>query len=102
MAERIVDRLADKILEEGGRELSPCKTDRIILRGGVFKDGKEVKKYTEEVQTRLTTAGLDPYYAEYLVSNYGRQTEEILSRFGERKEKDPEIRLALSELALHN
>ncbi len=99
MAERIVDRLADRLEEEEGRELSSCKTERIILTGGVFKDGKDVKKYTRELEPKVTELGLDPYYAEYLVSNYGKQTEEILARFAGRIETDPEVRLALSELS---
>lgn len=97
MAERIVDRLTDK-MEEEGRSFSTCKTDRIILTGGVFKDGKDVKKYVKTIEAKLIEWSLDPYYAEYLVSNYGRQTDEILERFSHRKEHDVEVRLALSEL----
>ncbi|MEQ8581639.1 MAG: glycerol-3-phosphate dehydrogenase/oxidase [Marinoscillum sp.] len=98
MAERIVDRLSKKIREDHDRRLSDCVTDKIYLSGGVFKDGADVYKYQQEVEGQVVSHGLDPYYAEYLVGNYGRQTGDILKLFKQRPEVDPEIRLALSEL----
>jgi len=98
MAERIVDRLAKKLTSEHGRDIKPCMTERIILTGGVFKDGQNVSEYQQEVERRIAALGLDEYYGVYLVSNYGKQTEDILNLFNERDESDPEVRLALSEL----
>lgn len=98
MAERIVDRLSKKIREDKEKKLSDCVTDKIYLSGGVFKDGNDVHRYQKEVEQQVVSLGLDPYYAEYLVSNYGRQTGDIFKLFRQRQETDPEIRLALSEL----
>jgi len=98
MAERIVDRLSKKIREDKDKKLSDCVTDKIYLSGGVFKDGNDVHRYQKEVEQQVVSFGLDPYYAEYLVSNYGRQTGDIFKLFRQRQETDPEIRLALSEL----
>lgn len=98
MAERIVDRLGKRIEEERDLEIGECYTDKIILSGGAFKDGKDVRKYQQVVEKRVIEAGLDAYYAGYLVGNYGRQTEEIFELFTQRAELDPEVRLALSEL----
>ncbi len=98
MAERIVDRLSKKVREDKDKKLSDCVTDKIYLSGGVFKDGNDVHRYQKEVEQQVVSFGLDPYYAEYLVSNYGRQTGDIFKLFRQRQETDPEIRLALSEL----
>src|SRR5690606_1949922 len=81
MAERIVDRLVKKIGDEKGTDFPECQTDKIILTGGLFKDGKQVKEYQTEVQRRIVGMGLDPYYAEYMVGNYGKQTEDIFRIF---------------------
>lgn len=98
MAERIVDRLSKKVREDKDKKLSDCVTDKIYLSGGVFKDGNDVHRYQKEVEQQVVSFGLDPYYAEYLVSNYGQQTGDIFKLFRQRQETDPEIRLALSEL----
>lgn len=98
MAERIVDRISKKIKEAGGVKLPECKTDKIMLSGGVFSGGKDVRSYEKQVEETVIAFGLDAYYGEYLVGNYGRQTEDVLQLFRVREEKDAEIRLALSEL----
>lgn len=98
MAERIVDKVVEKLKEESDFKAKKCKTHKIILTGGVFTDADDVSQYQEEVQKELINNGLDPYYAEYLVGNYGRQTETILSLFDKNKEDNVEIRLAISEL----
>lgn len=98
MAERIIDKLSARIKEEQGIEIAACKTDKILLAGAGFKNGHEVKNYESYVRGRVVELGLDPYYAEYLVGNYGNQTEDIFNIFKSRDDQDPEIRLALSEL----
>lgn len=98
MAERIIDKLAKRIQEEKGRKVPECKTDKIIICGGVFKNAEEVKNYQAGVEMKLKEMGLNTYYGEYLVGNYGKQTDIIFSLFDERREVDPEVRLALSEL----
>lgn len=98
MAERIIDRLVKKIIAKENREFKACQTDRIILTGGVFKDGADVIKHEQQLARKVTALGLDAYYAAYLVSNYGKQSDEILAGFNSRKDKDLEVRLALSEL----
>lgn len=97
MAERIIDKLAKKIKEEKEKPVPECKTDTITLTGGVFNSAIEVDAYEEEISKRLANHGLEDM-AEYLVSNYGKQTDTILDDFNNRKEKDPDVRLGLSEL----
>ncbi|RED93614.1 glycerol-3-phosphate dehydrogenase/oxidase [Marinoscillum furvescens] len=98
MAERIVDRLVNKMDESVAKTLQECFTDKIMLSGGVFKGGKDVEAYQREIEAQVVALGLDSYYGAYLVGNYGRQTGDILRLFHKRAEQDAEIRLALAEL----
>ena len=97
MAERILNRIAKKE-EEANKKLLPCSTGKIVLSGGPFKSGKEVEEYTDQVGATLKPKGLD-HMANYLVSNYGKQTDDILVTLRSSKEPNPDIALGLSELA---
>ncbi|NER10149.1 homodimeric glycerol 3-phosphate dehydrogenase (quinone) [Muriicola jejuensis] len=98
MAERVVNRIAKKMEEEEDKKWPECKTDTIPLCGNDFKKYKEVKKYIEQVHSRIQPDGFSKYDAWYLVTNYGKQTEEILELYEKRKEKDIHQRMILSEL----
>ena len=98
MAERIVDRVEDRIRENGGCKLRPCSTANALLTGGVFEDQAEVETYIESLGRTLEE--LDPSLknmASYLVHNYGHQSDVIVARYCTR-EGTPQERLALSEL----
>jgi len=95
MAERIIDKLVDRMDRTG---ISKCKTDTIVLTGGVFNNAREVKEYQRFVEGEMKAYGLDEYYGEYLVGNYGRQTDEIISLFNELDYEDKEVKLAMAEL----
>lgn len=96
MAERIIDRVVKKE-ESTGRELSKCQTENTVLTGGVFPSAMEVDTYIDEVSEKLDPYGLG-HMANYLVSNYGKQMEEILLIFGDREDSDMEVRLGMAEL----
>ncbi len=98
MAERVVNRISRELEEEEGRKLKECTTDTIPLCGNGFKNYKEVKKYMDKIHDRFKPEGFSKYDAWYLVTNYGKQTEDILERFGKRKEKKKAERMILSEL----
>lgn len=83
MAKKIVD-LASK--EIGAK--NPSKTEVIVLNGGNFKNPEEVFQYINNVKTKLRTARVDEAKAEYLVRNYGKQTEMILDNFVSKKKKN--------------
>lgn len=76
MAKKIVDLVSKDI---GAK--NPCKTDTIVINGGDFKNPDEVFQYINNVKTKLRTARVDEAKAEYLVRNYGKQTEVILDHF---------------------
>jgi len=82
MAERVVDRVAQRFQQQG-RELKATHTHSIVLTGGTFRHEEEVQQYRNELMERMGTLGLPAVYAPYLVANYGKQTEQIFARMQE-------------------
>ena len=66
--------------------------------GNDFSKYKQVKKYIAEVAGELEPEGFEHYHAWYLVTNYGRQTDEILNLYRKLKDSDPHWRLVKAEL----
>jgi glycerol-3-phosphate dehydrogenase len=93
MAERVVDLVIANAFE--GRDLKQCHTERISLAAQGFDSYKEVKAYRALMAVRVQQLGLEDLYANYLVSNYGNQTEKILS---DVQAGDARRELALAEL----
>lgn len=98
MAERVVNRIAQKYEETQDRELKECATDQIPLNGSDFSTFKQVQKYIAGVQDKLKQDGFMPYDGWFLVTNYGRQTDQILQIFSTLKDADPYWRLMKAEL----
>ena len=98
MAERVVDRIAKKLVEEHSVEVKECDTENIPLCGNDFKKFKHVKKYITEIHKRIKGDGFTEHDAWFLVTNYGKQTETILEYYNKRKEEDKATRLILAEL----
>lgn len=96
MAEKILNKVA-KREEAKGRKLKACQTDKIPLSGGTFKGSKEVDQYTRSIEATLGEYEI-AHWANYLVSNYGKQTDDILKIVAQRTEGDSEVRLGLAEL----
>jgi glycerol-3-phosphate dehydrogenase len=88
MAERVVNLVIKNHFES--RKLKPCFTDRIRLTGSLL-DYDEVKQYLKALQSRVSLR-----VARYLVENYGKQSEEILSATS--SSEDPELSLIKAEL----
>ncbi len=95
MAERVVNRVAE-LMKEEGTEIRECYTDKIPLCGGPWKSFSEVKSYIEELSSKIESKGLKPYHARYLVTTYGKQSESILTLF-EKFEGEPEERMVRAE-----
>jgi len=81
MAERIVDLVAKKYKRKFDKEFDDIKTKEIPLAGGGFKNYSEVLSYTDAIQNRIAEVDFDRKDAEYLVHNYGKQTDIILQKF---------------------
>ncbi|NKI31416.1 glycerol-3-phosphate dehydrogenase/oxidase [Croceivirga thetidis] len=98
MAERVVNRVAKKFEEEQNTKFEDCSTDKIPLCGNDFKKFKHVEKYIKEVYQVLKEDGFSKYDAWYLVTTYGKQTEQILEGYKSFKNKDGHLRMLRSEL----
>ena len=81
MAERIVDLVAKKHERRFDKTFGEIKTKKIVLSGGTFKNSDEVKSYTDAIQNRIAEVDFTRKDAEYLVHNYGKQTDIILQKF---------------------
>ncbi len=97
MAERVVDLVNEKHFED--RKLMPCMSHKIKLTLSDFVDFVAVKRYTVLVAKRLIKLGLPEIKAKYLVENFGRQTEEILTSLESNFDSNsPELSLLKAEL----
>ena len=99
MAERVVDRIANKMEEEHNIKLKGCYTDEIPLAGNVdFKKFKHVKKYIAKIYDRIQVDGFTEHDAWFLVTNYGKQTESILENYASIEGEDIYVSMAKAEL----
>jgi glycerol-3-phosphate dehydrogenase len=98
MAERVVNCIAKKMTEDYDKDFAECTTDTIPLCGSDFKKFKHVKKYIEEVFSKIESDGFTYYDAWYLVTNYGKQTESILLGYKAFKNNDAHLRMLRAEL----
>ncbi len=103
MAEKVVNRVAKKFKVQYKKDFGTCKTDKVPLTGGPFRDAAAVELYQEMVRKHLQDLHLPADTANYLVTNYGRQTNAILN-FMIPSSKNPLAALVQAELqfCLHN
>ncbi len=99
MAERVLDQLIDRTFPE--RELEKCETHKIRLFGSDFKNYREVKQYIASIEALLKKNQLPDEYANYLVGNYGKQTDIILNDI-QSGEADIELAKAELRFAIHH
>jgi len=99
MAEKVVDLVNKKFKTAHDRDFGACQTQDIRFSGGPFAGEKEVAKYRNEVSERLSELGFKnyDYYAAYLVANYGKQTDSILT---DVPEFDNPLKIALARAEL--
>jgi len=98
MSERIVDLIAKKYKRRFEKKFESVKTEKIMLSGGVFKNSNAVKTYIQEILDQITIYGFDKNDAEYLVYNYGRQTEDVIEKFKQLTEKNSTEKLIKAEV----
>jgi len=98
MAERAVDVAAKYLKEKGVDNIKGSHTEKIVLAGGEF-DGNSanVHSYLKEVEDKLASLKVKASTANYLVHNYGRQTDEILADFFEQENLN-DLGIAKAEL----
>jgi len=102
MGEKVVNLVADRLKGEHGKNFTVSFTDRIPLRGGYFRDAAEVTRYRQELGARLIAQNIPDWRADYLVANYGRQSDAIVEQL-RAYDHAPEIALACAEawFAIH-
>lgn len=98
MAERIVDLVSKKYENRFDKKFDLIKTENITLCGGTFKNMKEVKSYTDAIYNRINEVDFSQKDAEYLVHNYGKQTDIILKKFDEFMDENQEEKLIKAEV----
>ena len=97
MAERVVDLVIKKHF--ASKKLMPCMTHKIKLTHSDFVDFVAVKRYTVLVARHLIKLGLPEAKAKYLVENFGRQTDQILTSMDASFDNDtPDLTLLKAEL----
>jgi len=97
MAERVVNLVIKRNFQD--RQLDKCHTQRIKLTGGDFHSKKDVRKYMLTRVKALKIYNLSDITVNYLVSNYGHQTDRIIEYFRQLEDPDTELRLLKAELA---
>jgi glycerol-3-phosphate dehydrogenase len=98
MAERIVDLVTKKYERRFEKEFDIIKTEKIVLSGGAFADFSEVKSYTDAIYNRIAEVDFDEKDAQYLVYNYGKQTDVILKKFDEFMDEDQQEKMIKAEV----
>ena len=98
MSERIVDIVMKQIHEENGVKFKKAVTKNLLLTPEPFSGNQEVHDYTEKLKSECEQIGLDSNDAEYLVSTYGKQSDQILDKAIKVESRDPNLSLVLAEL----
>jgi len=98
MSERIVDLVSKKYRNRFDAEFDPIQTEHLVLSGGPFLNYKAVEIYEDQIFKQLKSYGFSKKDANYLVHNYGKQTDIILDKFEEINEPDVHRKLLKAEL----
>lgn len=98
MAERIVDLIDKKYKRRFEKSFGEIKTKNLVLKGGDFENYDEVKSYTDAIYNRIAEVDFNQKDAEYLVHNYGKQTDQILKKFDEFTEENQQEKMIKAEV----
>ena len=97
MAERAVDKVIERLDRQHRDRLKNCHTDTVGISGGPWENYAEVLAYIQQINQRIAPLGFTQYDAWYLVTTYGKQTEEILKIYDALSEKLIHKKLILAE-----
>ena len=98
MAERIVDLVGKKYKRRFEKEFDEIKTKEIALSGGTFKNYQEVLSYTDAIYNRIAEVDFNRKDAEYLVHNYGKQTDIVLQKFDDLMHENMQEKMIKAEV----
>jgi len=96
MGERIVN-LVTKSLDG---DYKSCQTKKIPLTTPTLENSKMVEHYIKNIESNLNAKSIEEasYYAWFLVTNYGKQTDIILEKIQDFDDENPLLRLMRAEL----
>lgn len=95
---KMAERVVDMVTERSGREdLLECFTDKISLNKNNFNHAEAVAAFRQSIHDQLEGFNLSAY-SDYLVENYGRQTEDVIRQLQAFHDDDPSVQLARAEL----
>lgn len=81
MAHRVIDVVLKTLPEKRKKNLKKTATESISLVTPTLHSSFEVELYQEEVENELLKKGIsDAYYAWYLTTTYGKNTDAILNK----------------------
>ncbi len=91
MAEKIVNLAVDKLGNEFNiaKRYPKCFTHEIKVSGSEFKNEKELIAYHKHLIRETRTIDIPKSWIDYLVYNYGSNTDVIIGRYN--SEKDPHL-----------
>ncbi len=99
MAHRVLERVFEQMSDKRRKSFKKSQTNHLYLVEPALKNSDEVEKYQLEIAQKLDELGVeDHFYAWYLVSHYGKQTETILNKVNYFNDEDVLRRLIRAEL----
>lgn len=91
MAQRVVDRIAGKIISKEGKSISECITQNIQLSGGKINDSLDFSEYKKRQIIKGVSIGLSSEDAETLIYRYGSNDTEIYKIIEQLKNEKHEL-----------
>ncbi len=95
MAQRIVDKLAEKIQKQEGKTICKCITQSIQLSGGKINEFKTFLDFVEIQKIKGVSLGLTELESETLIYRYGSNVIEIYKIVEEVKNENNELPIFL-------
>lgn len=99
MSQRVLEAVLNSLPKKRRKKIQESQTETIALTSDPLQTIEKVSAYQKKLQQQLENMGFkDPYIAMYLVVTYGKQTDLILQRFQQHKDKDLIKSMVLAEL----
>ncbi len=98
MSEKVVDLVTEMLEKDGSKNYPHAKTKTIGLTNQPFTSNQEVSDFIEKLSKEFKSEGIDPYYAWYIVTTYGKDCLDIIEEAKGANRTISEEELILAEL----
>jgi glycerol-3-phosphate dehydrogenase len=78
MSEKVVDLVCELLKKTDDKDYPTTKTKSIGLTNEPFKSNQEVSDFIDSLSKEFESEGINPYYAWYIVTNYGKDCQDII------------------------